>query len=404
MRRLAICDRNARRVAGPRREAGAWVRLSKTFPLPCSFTTMASRWRHWDAGCHDSLQTVLQFQSLQQSSETDGSASGLDSSDEELQAVPTPGLGRGITRPPAASIRLPPNLAYPEPRKTVENHETKQKLCRVGVGRGRGRVRSEVLGKTPGKATDNGYVFSGSAGDFRAYTKQSSLKQLPSHDADKNDNGKERESETQTQSQSATVGLQPTRRLWIPDPKKRWRREKIVEPDDVEQWPHLPSNGSSRSKNSGRKRKGKADDLSPPGASPDERSSPKTDDQKTLEKQHSRKNELQDKGKESGEKEVVKTAPDLSPAELGAVLGAADWIRLGNLPPGVTSQEVCGILEPFGAIVECHVHRHADHSSALVRLADSDVCEWCVSCLNETESPFPGWQGPLFCSHVRSGD
>ncbi|XP_078691611.1 uncharacterized protein LOC144921969 isoform X5 [Branchiostoma floridae x Branchiostoma belcheri] len=321
MRRLAICDRNARRVAGPRREAGAWVRLSKTFPLPCSFTTMASRWRHWDAGCHDSLQTVLQFQSLQQSSETDGSASGLDSSDEELQAVPTPGLGRGITRPPAASIRLPPNLAYPEPRKTVENHETKQKLCRVGVGRGRGRVRSEVLGKTPGKATDNGYVFS-----------------------------------------------------------------------------------SSRSKNSGRKRKGKADDLSPPGASPDERSSPKTDDQKTLEKQHSRKNELQDKGKESGEKEVVKTAPDLSPAELGAVLGAADWIRLGNLPPGVTSQEVCGILEPFGAIVECHVHRHADHSSALVRLADSDVCEWCVSCLNETESPFPGWQGPLFCSHVRSGD
>ncbi|XP_019613745.1 PREDICTED: uncharacterized protein LOC109461751 isoform X3 [Branchiostoma belcheri] len=362
---------------------------------------MASRWRHWDAGCHDSLQTVLQFQSLQQSSETDGSASGLDSSDEELQAVPTPGLGRGITRPPAASIRLPPNLAYPEPRKTVENHETKQKLCRVGVGRGRGRVRSEVLGKTPGKATDNGYVFSGSAGDFRAYTKQSLLKQLPSHNADKNDNGKERESETQTQSQSATVGLQPTRRLWIPDPKKRWRREKIVEPDDVEQWPHLPSNGSSRSKNSGRKRKGKADDLSPPGASPDERSSPKTDDQKTLEKQHSRKNELQDKGKE---KEVVKTAPDLSPAELGAVLGAADWIRLGNLPPGVTSQEVCGILEPFGAIVECHVHRHADHSSALVRLADSDVCEWCVSCLNETESPFPGWQGPLFCSHVRSGD
>ncbi|KAI8501065.1 hypothetical protein Bbelb_211600 [Branchiostoma belcheri] len=342
---------------------------------------MASRWRHWDAGCHDSLQTVLQFQSLQQSSETDGSASGLDSSDEELQAVPTPGLGRGITRPPAASIRLPPNLAYPEPRKTVENHvaplplsypassssslncplanqieddwriqETKQKLCKVGVGRGRGRVRSEVLGKTPGRATDNGYVFSGSAGDFRAYTKQSSLKQLPSHSADRNDNAKEREV-------------------------------------------------SSRSKNSGRKRKGKADDLSPPGASPDERSSPKTDDQKTLEKQNSRKNE--DEGKE---KEVVKTAPDLSPAELGAVLDAADWIRLGNLPPGVTSQEVCGILEPFGTIVECHVHRHADHSSALVRLADSDVCEWCVSCLNETESPFPGWQGPLFCSHVRSGD
>ncbi|XP_019613761.1 PREDICTED: uncharacterized protein LOC109461789 isoform X2 [Branchiostoma belcheri] len=120
---------------------------------------MASRWRHWDAGCHDSLQTVLQFQSLQQSSETDGSFNGQDSSDEELQAVPTPGLGRGITRPPAASIRLPPNLAYPEPRKTVENNETKQKLCRVGVGRGRGRVRSEVLGKTPGKATDNGYVF-----------------------------------------------------------------------------------------------------------------------------------------------------------------------------------------------------------------------------------------------------
>ncbi|XP_035694358.1 uncharacterized protein LOC118428413 isoform X3 [Branchiostoma floridae] len=356
---------------------------------------MASRWRHWDAGCHDSIQTVSKYQSLQHSSE--GLSNGHYSSDEELVAVPVPGAGRGRKRPPAASIRLPKNLAYPEPEKK----ETKQMLCRVGVGRGRGRSKAEVLGKAPGRETDNGFTFSGSSGDFRAYTKQSALKQLPSHDVNRNDNAKERESKTKTLSSSLTSGLLATKRLWTPDPKKRWKKDKIAHPDNVEEWPDLSSKGSpSRGKKSPRKRKGKGD-MSPPGpgASPDVRSSPKTDDQKTLEKQHGRQSK--DGGKE---KEVIKPAPDLSLEAVDAVLDAEDWIRLDNLPPGVQSQEVYGILEPFGAIVECHVHRHGDHSSAVVRLADSEVCEWCVSCLNETESPFPGWEGPLFCSHVRNGD
>ncbi|XP_035694355.1 uncharacterized protein LOC118428413 isoform X2 [Branchiostoma floridae] len=395
---------------------------------------MASRWRHWDAGCHDSIQTVSKYQSLQHSSE--GLSNGHYSSDEELVAVPVPGAGRGRKRPPAASIRLPKNLAYPEPEKKVAHQtfrlwemqertnypscsaspncplasqfeddwriqETKQMLCRVGVGRGRGRSKAEVLGKAPGRETDNGFTFSGSSGDFRAYTKQSALKQLPSHDVNRNDNAKERESKTKTLSSSLTSGLLATKRLWTPDPKKRWKKDKIAHPDNVEEWPDLSSKGSpSRGKKSPRKRKGKGD-MSPPGpgASPDVRSSPKTDDQKTLEKQHGRQSK--DGGKE---KEVIKPAPDLSLEAVDAVLDAEDWIRLDNLPPGVQSQEVYGILEPFGAIVECHVHRHGDHSSAVVRLADSEVCEWCVSCLNETESPFPGWEGPLFCSHVRNGD
>ncbi|XP_066292972.1 uncharacterized protein [Branchiostoma lanceolatum] len=400
--------------------------------------TMASRWRHWDAGCHDSLQTDFKYQSLQHSSETEWLFNGHDSSDEELQAVPVAGVGRGKTRPPAASIILPKNLAYPEPRKKVSHQpfslrlweaqertnypacssspncplasqfeddwriqETKQMLCRVGVGRGRGRSKAEVLGKAPGRETDNGYTFSGSSGDFRAYTKQSSLKQLPGCDVNRNDNTKERESKTQTQPPSQAAGQQSTRRLWTPDLRKRWRGDKlvVVKSDDVEEWPHLSAKGSSKSKRSPRKRKGKANNVSPQGVSPDVRTSPKTDDQKTLEKQNNRQS------KNGGdEKEAIKPTPDLSPEDLSAVLAAGDWIRLDNLPPGVQTQEVYGILEPFGAIEECFVHHHGDHSSGVVRLGDSDVCEWCVSCLNETESPFPGWQGPLFCSHVRNED
>eukprot|EP00058_Branchiostoma_floridae_P009980 XP_002595468.1 hypothetical protein BRAFLDRAFT_69158 [Branchiostoma floridae] len=230
---------------------------------------MASRWRHWDAGCHDSLQTVSKYQSLQHSSE--GLSDGHFSSDEE----------------------------------------TKQMLCRVGVGRGRGRSKAEVLGKAPGRETDNGFTFSGSSGDFRAYTKQSALKQLPSHNVKRNDNTRERESKTKTQSSSQTSGLLATKRLWTPDPKKRWKKDKIAHPDNVEEWPDLSSDSKgspSRGKKSPRKRKGKGDVSPPgPGVSPDVRSSPKTDDQKTLEKQHGRQSK--DGGKEE---EVLKPAPDLS--------------------------------------------------------------------------------------------
>ncbi|XP_014673943.1 PREDICTED: uncharacterized protein LOC106814162 [Priapulus caudatus] len=75
-------------------------------------------------------------------------------------------------------------------------------------------------------------------------------------------------------------------------------------------------------------------------------------------------------------------------------------MQIENVPSTVQDWEIEQLLEPFGSVLETRMLNTDDKVKVRVRFEEASIVEWAVSCLHESESPFPGCSLPFLCMAV----